>query len=146
MDPVIFRENDIRGRVGIDIAPSEVPVLGRAVGTYFRRRSVRRVVVGRDTRPTSRAWLRETIRGLTSTGCDVVDIGSCLTPCMYFAVRHLGGDAGVMVTASHNAAEFNGLKLVIGTENVQGADLQEIRQIASSEDFVRGRGAGQRRC
>jgi phosphomannomutase / phosphoglucomutase len=140
VDPVVFRENDIRGRAGLEIALSEVFSLALAVGSFFRRNSATRVVVGRDARPTSRAWLREVIGGLTASGCDAVDIGSCLTPCMYFGVRYLDADAGVMVTASHNAVDYNGLKLVLAGEPVHGADIREIQRIFETGDFVRGRG------
>lgn len=144
MDSAIFRENDIRGKAGVDIALSEVATLGRAVGTFFRQHSARRIVVGRDTRPTSGPWLREICGGLTNAGCDVVDIGSCLTPCLCFAVEHLGADGGVMITASHNAAEYNGLKIVLGSDSLCGSDVREIGRIVGSAAFALGRGRAER--
>jgi len=144
MDPVIFRENDIRGRAGVDISLSEVFTLGLAVGTYFQRQGAGQIVVGRDTRPSSRSWLRQICRGLAHAGCAVVDIDSCLAPCLHFAVGHLKADGGVMVTASHNAAEYNGLKMVLGSNPLCGSDLREIYRTIEDEDYVRGQGREER--
>ncbi len=140
MDPLILRENDIRGRPDVDITLPEVGMLGRAAGTYFRRHGILSVVVGRDTRATSSAWFREISKGVRAAGCDTVDIGVCTTPRLCFAVDYLRAGAGIMVTASHNTAEFNGLKLTIGRRPLAGYELREIYEIAQAGEFTRGDG------
>src|SRR5512138_3643606 len=111
VNPTIFRAYDIRGIVNVDLSETVYHTLGRAAGTYFRRRGGRRIVVARDARLTSPAYAAALIAGLRSTGCDVVDIGMGPTPLMYFALAFLKADGGAVVSASHNPPEFNGLKL-----------------------------------
>jgi phosphomannomutase len=142
----IFRAYDIRGVVGRELTEDVYAILGRAAGTYFQRRSARRIVVARDARLTSPAFAAALIAGLRSTGCDVVDLGMVPTPVMYFAVSFLKADGGAVVTASHNPPEFNGLKLrqadpQYGGEPLDGAAIQEVGRIAQSGEFAEGQGS-----
>ena len=66
------------------------------------------------------------IRGLTDGGLDVIDIGIVPTPVLYFSLFHLNADGGVMITGSHNAAEYNGFKLCLGKEALHGEDIQQL--------------------
>ena len=104
-----FKAYDIRGRIGEDIDEDIVFRLGQAAVAVT---GARHVVVGGDARETSPAFKAALTRGLTSAGADVDDIGLCGTEEIYFATDHLGADLGIMVTASHNPIDFNGMKLV----------------------------------
>jgi len=146
LNPTIFRAYDIRGVVDVDLDEGIYRTLGQAVGSFFLRQGRRSVVVGRDARLTSPAYQAALIAGLLATGCDVVDIGQVPTPAMYFAVEHLGADAGCIVSASHNPPEFNGLKLrrshpTFGSEPTSGEDVQAVGRIALSGAFERGAGS-----
>ncbi|MCL1856512.1 MAG: phosphomannomutase/phosphoglucomutase, partial [Kiritimatiellaeota bacterium] len=104
----IFKEYDIRGIYGTELTDALAYDIGRAVATFL---ACKRVAVGRDVRPHSEPLFRELALGLTEAGCDVLDLGWCSTPESYFGNATLGCDAGVMITASHNAKEYNGFKL-----------------------------------
>lgn len=140
MNPVVFREYDIRGIAGEDFTEPDIYELGRGIGTFMARRGCRRLTVGRDCRTTSDAYAEQLMRGLAATGCRVTDIGVCPTPVLYFSIHHLKTDGGVMVTASHNPKEYNGFKVSIGQDSVHGADLQAIRKLVAEKDFVEGEG------
>jgi len=136
----IFREYDIRGVVQEDLTPDVVKKIGQAYATFARERGVKRITVGRDGRLTS-PTLRDTlIAGLTGAGIDVVDLGLCATPLLYFSLFHYEVDGGIMITGSHNAAEYNGFKMCVGKEALYGADIQRIREIFDNEQFSSGQG------
>ncbi|MFW6080872.1 MAG: phosphomannomutase/phosphoglucomutase [Desulfosalsimonas sp.] len=135
MNPSIFREYDIRAVAEKDITQAEVYSLARAIGTYMRRNGCATLAVGRDCRLTSELYADIMIRGLTETGCEVINIGLCPTPLLYFSIRQFNTDGGVMVTASHNPPEYNGFKICLGTDSVHGDQLQKIRQIAEKGEF-----------
>jgi len=141
MNPGIFREYDIRGIAGKDITESDMVLLGKGIGSYLQRKGNRRISIGRDCRETSDAYSERMIEGLRETGCDVVDIGICPTPVSYFSIRHLNLEGGVMITASHNPKEYNGVKMSSGTDSIHGQQIQEIRRIIELEDFVDGKGS-----
>ncbi|MBE0465807.1 MAG: phosphomannomutase [Candidatus Desulforudis sp.] len=104
-----FKAYDIRGRVPDDLNEDRVAAIGRAYAVLIKPR---RVVVGHDVRLSSPGLSRALMRGLTGEGVDVLDIGLCGTEQVYFATFDLGLDGGIMVTASHNPADYNGMKLV----------------------------------
>jgi len=104
----IFKAYDIRGIVGRDLDGDMAEKIGRALATFLQ---CRRVVVGQDMRASSDTMFRALARGLTRQGAEVIRLGICSTPMAYFANGHLKADAGVMITASHNPAEWNGFKL-----------------------------------
>jgi phosphomannomutase len=122
-----FKAYDIRGRIPDEINPELVYQIGRAYAAYVKPK---RVAVGRDIRLTSDQFARELIRGLTDSGVDVVDIGLCGTEGVYFATFFYGLDGGVMVTASHNPPDYNGLKLVREQSKPIGTDTG-LRDIAA---------------
>jgi len=140
LNPEIFRQYDIRGVAGKDMTEDDVVLLGKGIGTYLRRQDNRFVVVGRDCRLTSERYARRFMEGLLATGCRVMDIGICPTPVVYFAIRHLRAEGGVMVTASHNPPEFNGFKICSGVDSVFGEQIQQIRRIIDSGAFSEGAG------
>jgi len=137
----IFREYDIRGIVEKDLTPDVVEKIGQAYGTLARKRGVKTITVGRDGRLTSSGLRDQLIVGLTETGVNVVDLGLCATPLLYFSLFHCEVDGGIMVTGSHNAAEYNGFKMCVGKEALYGADIQRLREIFDTEQFDSGEGS-----
>ncbi|MBU1195619.1 MAG: phosphomannomutase/phosphoglucomutase [Proteobacteria bacterium] len=140
MNPGIFREYDIRGVVGKDIMEADVINIGKAYGTLLARSGKKTVSVGRDCRKTSDMFSDLFIQGITSTGCNVIDIGTCPTPVLYFSIHHLNLDGGAMVTASHNPPEYNGFKLMNGQDSIHSHGLQDVRILIENNDFEEGRG------
>ncbi len=137
----IFREYDIRGVVGAELTNSALEAMGRAFGTYMQRRTGRRqIVIGHDARPSSGPFSHAAIRGLIASGCEVLDIGQVPTPLTSFAVNHFWVDGAIQVTASHNPAEFNGLKLQVGMEPLAGMELQKVERLIASGGFASGQG------
>ena len=136
----IFREYDIRGIVEHDLTPEVVEKIGRAYATLARERGVKKVTVGRDGRLTSPDLRNQLIAGLTGAGVDVVDLGLCATPLLYFSLFHAAVDGGIMITGSHNAAEYNGFKMCVGKEALYGDNIQRLKEIFDHEQFSSGQG------
>jgi len=141
MNPEIYREYDIRGIIGKDIGEDEFVTIGRGFGTYFNQVGEKSIVVARDCRLSSPKIQDGVAEGLINSGCNVVDIGICPTPILYFALRHLKADGGIMITASHNPPEYNGFKICSGFDTIYGEEIQKVRQIIERGDFVSGKGA-----
>jgi len=141
INPGIFRQYDIRGVFGRDLTIEVAESIGNAYGIYLQTKvpaKPLRVTIGRDVRLSSNPLEDGLIRGVISTGVDVVDIGECTTPIQYFSLYHLNPDGGIMITGSHNPPEFNGFKISIGKETIYGEEIQEIRRIVEG---VRGQPA-----
>ncbi len=132
--PGIFRECDIRGIFDRDLDVETGEAVGAAFGTFLDGAGP--VVCGHDNRASSEALYAAAVRGLTRAGRDVAAIGLAMTPMMYFAVHHLPAPGGVMVTASHNPPEFNGIKLAVGTGTLYGDQIQALRRIALDGTFA----------
>ena len=143
INPYIFRGNDIRGVVGKDLNPKIVEHLGRAYGSFLSKRGIKKAVVGYDCRLTSKDYSQALIKGLVSTGINVIDIGLTLVGIFYWAQYYFNVKGGAMVTASHNPAEYNGFKLATGFSQAMVAEeTQEIREIALKENFARPKNKG----
>ncbi|MBI2642211.1 MAG: phosphomannomutase/phosphoglucomutase, partial [Candidatus Wildermuthbacteria bacterium] len=139
----IFREYDIRGKEGTELTPETLELLGKGYGTFLRNRGIIKVVVGRDSRATSLEFSEAFLKGLCSTGCDVTNIKVVLVPLLYWAQYYLKSEGGVMITASHNPAGWNGLKLAVGYSQTLGQkDLEEIYDIVTNDRFIEEKGAG----
>lgn len=136
----IFRAYDIRGIVDEDFDAQWVRELGRACGTFFLRRGATRAVLGHDCRASSPEYQAAMAQGLAATGLDVVCLGQVSTPVFYFAARHLGFDAGVMITASHNPSEYNGFKVWSGRSTIHGDDVVAIHDLMVAGDHPSGQG------
>lgn len=136
----IFRAYDVRGLVDEELDVDVFELLGRGYGTMLRRAGGSRVVLGRDGRLTSPEYTAAFTTGLAATGCTVVDIGLVPTPVMYFAIHHLEADGGAMITASHNPAEYNGVKLCVGPRPIFGERIQDLRRIIEADDFETAEG------
>ena len=143
----IFKAYDIRGVVGTTIDESFAEHLGRAFGTEARAIGQKAVAVGRDGRISGPGLLAALVRGLASTGLDVVDLGPVTTPMLYYvaATRGKHGCAsGIQVTGSHNPKDYNGFKMVLGGRAIYGDDIQRLRKRIEAEDYVKGRGRAAR--
>ena len=129
-----FKAYDIRGIVGTDLTSDIAFSIGRA---FAQTLSAKRVVIGRDCRPSSPELLRATANGLMAGGSDVLDLGLCGTEEVYHATSHFGADGGIEITASHNPVQYNGMKMVRrGSAPLDPAtDLAAIRALAESENF-----------
>lgn len=131
----IFREYDVRGIAGRDLTAdfAELLGLGYARSIQGRKpvagRTNLTVSVGRDCRLTSDAYADGLIRGLRAGGLDVIRIGVCPTPLTYFSLFHLDLDGGIMITGSHNPADYNGFKICVGRDTIHGHQIQELRAV-----------------
>jgi phosphomannomutase/phosphoglucomutase len=141
VNPHIFREYDIRGRVDEDLTDEAVFAIGRAYGTYIIKNGLKEVACGRDGRTHSVRIQKTLIEGITSTGLNVIDVGQCPTPLLYFAIFHLKTGGGVQVTGSHNPPEFNGFKMCLGTSTLYGRKILELKEIIEKGAFRQGNGA-----
>jgi phosphomannomutase/phosphoglucomutase len=148
LDVKIFRQYDIRGVWGKDLTPDTAFRIGRAFGSFVRRKLQKtspRLTVGRDVRLSSAPIAEDLIRGLVASGADVTDIGECPTPVQYFSLHRFDADGGVMITGSHNPPEYNGFKLSLGRETIYGPEIQELREIIEKGAYAEGNGkAGQK--
>ena len=140
MNPAIFREYDIRGIADTDFDRDFAFTLGRAYGTYALGQGKKRVAVGRDCRLTSDQYAAALRQGLRATGLDVLDIGVCPTPLMYFSLHHYDLDGGLQVTGSHNPPEHNGFKICLGKITIHGQEIQELRRLVERDVFASGQG------
>lgn len=134
----IFRAYDIRGIVGKTLTNEMVYNIGRALGTDAKKQHVNTLVVGRDGRTSSQNFADALARGIATTGCNVLDIGMEPTPVLYFVTQHTEGRSGVMITGSHNPAEYNGLKMVINGETLAEDRIQQLRQCIEDNAYVSG--------
>lgn len=132
LNPHIFREFSIRGIADQDLTDAVVRRIGRAIGVFFRQRTHHTLLVGRDVRNSSPRISRSLIAGLLQTGLHVTDVGVVPTPVHNFAADFYLADGGVMITASHNPAEHNGLKIRTN-RTLRGHELQEIYHTAANQ-------------
>ncbi len=138
----IFREYDIRGIAEKEINASFAEYLGRAYALYLLEKTPPssgknlKVSVGWDCRLTSDSYSRALVTGLREGGLDVVRLGVCPTPLTYFSVFDLQLDGAIMITGSHNPADYNGFKICLGKGSLYGEQIQELRVIM--ENLVAG--------
>ena len=139
----IFRAYDIRGVVGKTLSADVVHEIGRAIGSEAYDRGQQTLVVGRDGRLPGPELSEALVAGLRATGRDVIDIGSVPTPVLYFATHYLNTGSGVMVTGSHNPAQYNGIKIMLGGDTLFGDDIVALRTRIESGEFTTGDGSYQ---
>jgi phosphomannomutase len=138
-----FKAYDIRGIVGEALDEAFAEHLGRAFGTEAVRLGEKAVAVGRDGRVSGPALAAALVRGLASTGLDVVDLGAVTTPMLYYVAATRGAhgcNSGIQVTGSHNPKNYNGFKMVLGGRAIYGEDIQGLRRRMEAEDYVIGTG------
>ena len=138
-----FKAYDIRGVVGRDIDADFAEHLGRAFGSAAIAAGERAVAVGRDGRLSGPMLAPALIRGLASTGLDVVDIGAVTTPMLYYVAATRGAhgcNSGIQITGSHNPKDYNGFKMVLAGKAIHGDEIQALHRRIENEDYVRGTG------
>jgi len=136
-----FKAYDVRGVYPTEVNEELAYRVGRIFSAMFAAETV---VVGHDIRLSGRALVDALTEGLRHGGTKVIDIGQCGTEMIYFATAHLEADGGIMVTASHNPKEYNGMKLVRkGARPISGdTGLKEIGEMAVASNFVHAQVAG----
>lgn len=138
MNRHVFRNYDIRGKVDEDLDAEKVEAIAKAYGSILRTKKIRQAVCGYDIRLSSPEYHKAFIKGLTSLGIDVIDIGLVMTQMMYFAQYRFQTNGGVMITASHNPANYNGFKLGVGFSQTTGPEeVQEIRRRVEEDDYYK---------
>ncbi len=140
MNPLIFREYDIRGIAETELLDDDVHRLGQAFGTYALEHGATSCPVGRDIRLSGPRIQQALTDGLLSTGLDVIDIGVLPTPVFYFSQFFLDSRAGMMVTASHNPPPYNGFKVGMEKTTIYGEEIQRLRLLMESGRFRQGKG------
>ncbi len=145
VDTSVFRKYDIRGTVAgdpIQLTPDLARLVGRALGTYLPRSfGSDHMFVGQDNRLSSPPLKMALIEGVASTGMNVTDIGEVMTPTVYFASASYGvKGAGVMITGSHLATRYNGIKMAYGALALADAQIQELLRIIQTDAFAEGKG------
>ena len=143
INPQIFRGYDLRGLVDKDLNPVIVEHIGKAYGTYLKRKGLLKAVVGYDCRFTSQEYNEAIIKGMTWAGINVVDIGLTMVGTFYWAQYHLDCEGGVFTTASHNPSEYNGFKFANGfSETLVSEGMQELRKMVENDDYEIGEKLG----
>lgn len=138
----VLREYDIRGIIGETLGAEDARAIGRGFGTLIRRAGGKLVAVGYDGRVSSPMLAEALIDGLTSTGCDVRNVGMGPTPMLYYAEASAEEvDGGIQITGSHNPANYNGFKMVFQGRPFFGADIQTLGRMAAEGDWVDGAGS-----
>lgn len=139
-----FKAYDIRGRIPDQLNSDIAYRVANATAAYL---GAKRVVLGRDIRQSSDELADAVAKGLIDAGVEVLDVGVGGTEMVYFATGHLEADGGIMVTASHNPADYNGLKLVRAESRPISGDtgLSDIREIAERDERLVAAAAGHRR-
>ena len=139
----IFKAYDIRGIVGQTLSEQVAEHLGKAFGTEALKAGEKAVVVGRDGRLSGPGLVAALMRGIASTGLDVVDIGAVTTPMVYYVAatraKH-GCSSGIQITGSHNPKDWNGFKMVLASRAIYGDEIQGLRQRIEAEDYAVGQG------
>jgi phosphomannomutase len=134
-----FKAYDIRGIVGKTIDEAFAEHLGRAFGSEALKAGEKAVAVGRDGRLSGPGLVAALIRGLASTGLDVVDIGAVTTPMLYYVAatrgKH-GCNSGIQVTGSHNPKDYNGFKMVLAGRAIYGDEIQALRIRMEAENYT----------
>lgn len=134
INPGIFREYDIRGRAETDLPDPAVRAIGLALASLLHDRGATTIALGQDVRLTSPRIAATLAETLLSRGISILDVGVVPTPLLYYALFALPVSGGAMVTASHNPAPDNGIKMAIGRETIYGEDIATVRDRALAFD------------
>ena len=141
INPYIFREYDIRGKVVEDFPPEVVVLIGRSFGTLVKRSGGREVAISGDIRVTTPDLINYFKEGVLSTGVDVINIGIVPTPVNYYSLYKLEVAGAVQITGSHNPPEFNGFKLSLHKKPVYGKQIKLMKKFIDKLDFDAGKGS-----
>jgi phosphomannomutase/phosphoglucomutase len=145
VDTSVFRKYDIRGTVAgdnIQITPDLARLVGKALGTYLPREfGTDHMFVGQDNRASSQSLRMALMEGVASTGMNVTNIGEVMTPTVYFASASYGDKgAGVMITGSHLATKYNGIKMAYGALALADQQILDLLKIIQDDSFAVGQG------
>jgi phosphomannomutase/phosphoglucomutase len=141
LDPQIFRAYDIRGIVDEQLDAQGIELIGKALASLALEAGERTVLFGCDARLSSPLLREPLLRGILSTGMNVVDMGTIPTPLLYFATYNSEWHSGLMLTASHNPAIYNGIKIVRQRTCLTPEQIQQIRVRAERGQFRQGAGS-----
>ena len=136
----IFRAYDIRGVVPDTLNAEVIQLIGQAIASEALNAGQKALIVARDGRLSGPELSDALIQGILSTGCDVINIGEVPTPLLYFACHKLESQSGVIITGSHNPAEYNGLKIVINGETLSDEKIQHLKTVIDTSNFKSGEG------
>ncbi|MEE8495385.1 MAG: phosphomannomutase/phosphoglucomutase [Xanthomonadales bacterium] len=136
----IFRAYDIRGVIGKTLDAQIARQVGQVVGTVVLERNAGPAVVARDGRLSGPYLLDAMIEGITSTGCDVLNIGAVPTGVLYYAAHERAAGSGVMITGSHNPPDYNGFKIMVGGDPIHGKELSDFYRRITEGDVQAGSG------
>ncbi len=142
--PSVFKPYDIRGIAGLTLTPETVYSIGRAIGSEAVARDISTLAVGQDARLSSPSLGRALIRALCDSGCEVLDVGRVPSPVLYFAACQYACNSGVMLTASHNPPEYNGLKIVLAGDVLHDEGVQALRRRIEEGELMDGVGSCRR--
>lgn len=140
IDKALFRAYDIRGVYGAGLSTASAYAIGRAIAAEAHARGCPVLVIGRDGRVSSEALADAMAQGLLESGCEVIDVGVVPSPVLYFATDHLGTRSGVMVTASHNPAQYNGFKVILAGKTLSEVDYEQLYARITRDEFISGIG------
>lgn len=122
----VFRAYDIRGIIGRDLDEHSFYSIGLALACHLQNLGRQQIFLARDGRLTSPALTTALKCGLLDSGIDVIDLGAVATPVMYYATHTQGIDCGLMVTGSHNPADYNGIKMVLAGKSLMQEDIDVL--------------------
>lgn len=143
-DATLLREYDVRGVVGKTLFDTDARALGAAYTTYVGRMfktNSPHICIGYDGRLSSPALESALLEGMVGAGARVTRVGLGPTPMLYYAVKHEGADAGMMITGSHNPPDYNGFKMLLKNGPVYGSMIKEIGALAAVGDLQVGKGS-----
>ncbi len=139
--PSIIRAYDIRGIYGKTLHDADAFFVGKSFASFLRKNGKKKIAVGGDGRMSTPALKAQLLKALVESGLEVIDVGMGPTPMLYFSVYHLGCDAGIMVTGSHNPKDHNGFKIALKERPFYGDDILNLAKIAAAGDFFGGAGS-----
>lgn len=136
----VFRAYDIRGVIGKQLNEDDFYTIGRAISCRLRELKRHEIFIARDGRLTSDSLSAALKQGLLDSGITVIDLGAVATPVMYYATHTQGIDSGLMVTGSHNPADYNGIKMVLAGKTLVQADIEQLYELIVAGKFQDGQG------
>jgi len=136
----IFKAYDIRGIVGVSLSAAYAELIGKALGSEALARGATNIAFARDGRLSGPELGQALVKGILSTGMDVVDVGMVPTPILYFAAHEQTKGSGVMLTGSHNPPDYNGFKMVLAGDTLAEESIQKLRTRIETNDFASGAG------
>jgi phosphomannomutase/phosphoglucomutase len=142
----IFRAYDIRGIVGKTLDAGVACQVGLVLGTLALEKNAGPMVVARDGRLSGPELVEGMIKGITASGCDVLDIGAVPTGVLYFAAHELAKGSGVMITGSHNPPDYNGFKVMVAGDTLYGPQIKDIYRRIIEQDVRTGEGQVERKA